>query len=184
MRSRFSTRRFRSCMCLRQESLKARIMSHSSGARRIVETDFRCAAGATITDVIDPSKSARRVVRHRRSIVSLWRFDPDARKLRVTLNPAQSHVRIAGAFADCDGAVAIRAIGGLDFAWKRGRADRLARHGDRQRSATRSVSGGQFFADQLGGFPGEIMPALQAQIPGLTVRRAFRYADAQAHGRR
>src|SRR6266853_911626 len=24
------------------------------------------------------------------SIVSLWRFDPDARKLRVTLNPAQS----------------------------------------------------------------------------------------------
>ena len=24
------------------------------------------------------------------SVVSLWRFDPDARKLRVTLNPAQS----------------------------------------------------------------------------------------------
>ncbi len=27
---------------------------------------------------------------NRQSIVSLWRFDPDARKLRVTLNPAQS----------------------------------------------------------------------------------------------
>ena len=39
--------------------------------------------GATITDVTDPA--------NRGSLVSLWRFDPDSRQLRVTLKQPQSH---------------------------------------------------------------------------------------------
>ena len=47
--------------------------------------------GATITDVMAGrrAKAARPETRASRA-VSLWRFDPDTRKLRVTLNPAQS----------------------------------------------------------------------------------------------
>src|ERR1019366_2865909 len=48
------------------------------------ELIFDVPADATITDVADGSTG------NRQSIVSLWRFDPDARNLRVTLNPAQS----------------------------------------------------------------------------------------------
>ena len=50
-------------------------------------------AGATITDVIDPAGSAatdKSAKAAAASMVSLWRFDPDTRKLRVTLNPPQS----------------------------------------------------------------------------------------------
>src|SRR5207245_7359091 len=54
-------------------------------------------AGATITDVIDPVKlAAQPDVKNSKlpaaapSLVSLWRFDPDTRKLRITLSAAQS----------------------------------------------------------------------------------------------
>src|ERR1035441_6153942 len=49
-------------------------------------------ARTTITDVIDPAKPGVAAdARQSASLVSLWRFDPDTRKLRVTLNPPQSH---------------------------------------------------------------------------------------------
>jgi hypothetical protein len=54
-------------------------------------------AGATITDVLDPAKPVAQAEAgtpkgqtRPASLVSLWRFDPDTRKLRVTLSPAQS----------------------------------------------------------------------------------------------
>jgi len=49
--------------------------------------------GSTITDVIDPDRPATAEAAQKgaaTSLVSLWRFDPDTRKLRVTLNPPQS----------------------------------------------------------------------------------------------
>ena len=57
------------------------------------ELIFNVPAGATITDVTDglAADSNRQPANGSRpSLVSLWRFDPDTRKLRVTLNPAQS----------------------------------------------------------------------------------------------
>ena len=50
------------------------------------ELIFNVPAGATITDVadLDPDRTAEP---NSASIVSLWRFDPDTRKLRVTLEP-------------------------------------------------------------------------------------------------
>ena len=49
-------------------------------------------AGTTITDVIGSGSptAAGAQAGASVSVVSLWRFDPDTRKLRVTLNPAQS----------------------------------------------------------------------------------------------
>ena len=56
------------------------------------ELIFNVPAGATITDVSRRVRLqiAQSATVKRQSVVSLWRFDPDTRKLRVTLNPAQS----------------------------------------------------------------------------------------------
>ena len=52
------------------------------------ELIFNVPVGATVTDVADGNSKFEN--RNPNSIVSIWRFDPDMRKLRVTLNPAQS----------------------------------------------------------------------------------------------
>ena len=58
------------------------------------ELVFNVPAGASITDVIDPSAAAAPNDSAKcaaASLVALWRFDPDARKLRVNLSRPQSH---------------------------------------------------------------------------------------------
>ncbi len=71
------------------------------------ELIFDVPAGATITDVTDASAPAPQAITenlqnrqssigNRQSIVSLWRFDPDARKLRVTLEPGAVAAVCAG----------------------------------------------------------------------------------------
>src|ERR1041385_7393782 len=61
-------------------------------AHSFASAEWTAAISATITDVLDPTTlaSAGRDA-PAGSIVSLWGFDPDTRKLRVTLNPPQSH---------------------------------------------------------------------------------------------
>src|SRR5206468_2918711 len=59
------------------------------------ELVFDVPGGATITDVFDGDGSVlaanpKSEIRNPKSLVSLWRFDPDTRKLRVSLNPPQS----------------------------------------------------------------------------------------------
>src|SRR5205823_561855 len=58
---------------------------------------FDVPGGATVTDVIDPAATVSGVdpatglaLKANPAIVSLWRFDPDTRKLRINLNPPQS----------------------------------------------------------------------------------------------
>src|SRR5205823_7052312 len=43
-----------------------------------------------------------------------------------------------------------------------------------------SVNSEGFSPINLEDFSGDVLPALQAQAPGLTLRRAFRYADTKA----
>ncbi|MGO8925673.1 MAG: hypothetical protein ACLQU3_02080 [Limisphaerales bacterium] len=138
-------------------------------------------AGTTITDVIDPARPAASADASKgapASLVSLWRFDPDTRKLRVTLNPPQS--RPFG--------LLIRsqvATGPLPFEHSVGlvAADSAAGQIGLLGIATGNevqldtVSAGSFSPINLEDFPGNLVAALQPQIPGLTVRRAFRYAD-------
>ncbi len=144
-------------------------------------------AAATITDVLDPAKSAapadqsKKPQSARPPIVSMWRFDPDTRKLRVTLNPPQSHPFV----------VLVRsqvATGPLPFEQSVGllSADNAAGQigllgvatGNEVQLDTVSAEG--FSPINLEDFPSEAPAALQGQIPGLTVRRAFRYADIGA----
>jgi hypothetical protein len=137
------------------------------------ELVLRVPAGATITDVTDPSG--------RGSVVALWRFDPDTRQLRVTLNPAQSRPFVVLARSQtATGPLPMEQSVGLltveNAAGQIGLAG-LATGGEVQLDA---VSAPAFSPINLEDFPGEAVAALQGEIPGLTLRRAFRYSDTQA----
>ena len=153
------------------------------------ELVFNVPAGATITDVSDASAatpqpataSQQAFIVNRQSIVSLWRFDPDARKLRVTLNPAQSRPFM----------LVIRsqvATGTLPFEQRvglisvEGAAGQIGLLGVATGNDVQldGVGADNFSAINLEDFPAAAARPLAAQFPGLTVRRAFRYSDPQA----
>ena len=156
------------------------------------ELVFNVPAGATITDVSSSRReeaqtsnqnSSERLVTSSPTgnVVSLWRFDPDARKLRVTLNPAQSKPF----------ALVIRsqvATGTLPFAQRvglisvEGAAGQIGLLGVATGNEVQldDVGVEKFSAINLEDFPGNVAQPLAAQFPGLTVRRAFRYADMAA----
>ncbi len=152
---------------------------------------FDVPAGATITDVIDPhapdaARSASSAISQGEqkppgSIVSLWRFDPDTRKLRVTLNPPQSH-----AFT-----LLVRsqvASGPLPFEQSVGLI--AVENASGQIGLLGVATGNEVQLDDVNAqgvspinledFPSEVATPLQSQIAGLTVRRAFRYGEAKA----
>ncbi|MDR3390091.1 MAG: hypothetical protein P4L92_23885, partial [Rudaea sp.] len=148
------------------------------------ELIFNVPAGATITDVTDgsaPASNQQSAIGNRQSLVSLWRFDPDARKLRVTLNPAQFKPFT----------LVIRsqvATGTLPFEQRvglisvEGAANQIGLLGVATGNEVQldDVGAEKFSAINLEDFPDAIGQALAAQFPGLAVRRAFRYSDAQA----
>jgi hypothetical protein len=157
--------------------------------------------GATITDVLGdggnrreeaPAANSKSEARNPNSqqnltastagsVVSLWRFDPDTRKLRVQLNPAQSRPF----------ALLIRsqvATGTLPFEQSVGliSVDNATGQIGLLGVATGNevqldtVSADAFSPINLEDFPGAVLQTLQAQMPGLTLRRAFRYSDTKA----
>ena len=141
------------------------------------ELIFDVPAGATITDVTD----GLAVNSKQQSLVSLWRFDPDARKLRVTLNPAQSRPF----------ALTIRsqvATGTLPFTQRvglisvEGAANQIGLLGVATGNEVQLDDAGaeKFSTINLEDFPDAVAQPLAPQFPGLTVRRAFRYSDSQA----
>ena len=153
------------------------------------ELVFDVPAGATITDVSDGSAayaqpataSQQAVIINRPSIVSLWRFDPDARKLRVTLNPAQSRPfslvirsQVATGTLPFEQRVGLISVEGA--ASQNGLLG-VATGNDVQLD---SVSAENFSAINLEDFSAAVAQPLEAQFPGLTVRRAFSYSDPQA----
>jgi hypothetical protein len=126
--------------------------------------------GATVTDVSAAG-----------SLVSLWRFDPDTGKLRVTLNPAQSRPFVvlvrsqiaAGPlpFEQSAGLVAVEnAAGQIGLAG-------IATGSEVQLD---TVTPRALSPINLEDFPADAVAALQGQIPDLTLRRAFRYSDTNA----
>ena len=146
------------------------------------ELIFNVPAGATITDVADASPvNPQSTIGNRQSVVSLWRFDPDTRKLRVSLNPAQSRPF----------ALTVRsqvATGTLPFAQRVGLISVEGAAG--QIGSLGVATGNEVQLDDvvaekispinLEDFPGNVASPLAAQFPGLTVRRAFRYSDTAA----
>jgi hypothetical protein len=133
--------------------------------------------GATVTDVIDPNKPGSAA----RSLVSLWRFDPDSGKLRVTLNPAQSrpfviHVRSQIAA----GPLPFEQSAGLVTVENAAAQIGLAGIATGSEVQLDTVTPHALSPINLEDFPGEAVAALQGQIPDLTLRRAFRYSDTNA----
>jgi hypothetical protein len=160
---------------------------HSAAIRpaqgELGELTFTVPKGATITDVHDPVTTVP-VAENQKpppSIVSQWRFDPDTAKLRVTLTPAQSRPF----------ALVIRsqiATGPLPITQSVGlisvenAANQIGTLGVATGSDVQldTVDAAALSALNLEDFPALPASLLAAQIPGLTVRRAFRYDDAKA----
>ena len=145
---------------------------------QVGELVFDVPAGATITDVADENQQP---VAGRPTVVSLWRFDPDTRKLRVTLNPAQSRpfaLVIRSQVATGPLPLAQR-VGLLSVA---GAASQIGLLGVATGNEVQldDVAAEKISTINLEDFPGAVAAPLVAQVPGLTVRRAFRYADPQA----
>jgi hypothetical protein len=140
--------------------------------------------GSTITDVIDPSKPAATADTGKgasASLVSLWRFDPDTRKLRITLNPPQSRLfallvrsQVATGPLPFEHSVGLVAVDGA--------AGQIGLLGIATGNEVQldTVSAEPFSPINLEDFPLNVVSVLQPQFPGLTLRRAFRYADTKA----
>ncbi len=154
----------------------------------VSELIFNVPAGATITDVTDSPKpvysiqtTANEMSQSSVSVVSVWRFDPDARKLRVTLNPAQSKPFTLNIRSQV-------ATGPLPFAQRVGllsveaAANQIGLLGVATGNEVQldDAAADNFSAINLEDFPNVTAGPLAAQFPGLTLRRAFRYANAQA----
>ena len=149
------------------------------------ELIFDVPAGATITDVIDPAKAGQtsdaKDPKAGASAVALWRFDPDTRKLRVSLSPPQSRpftllVRSQVAagplpFEQPAGLLSVNnaagQLGSLGFATG-------------QEVQLDGVTAEALSSINLEDFPVAPLQPLRAQITGLTLRRAFRYADPKS----
>jgi hypothetical protein len=129
-------------------------------------------AGATITDVIDPAGGP---------LVSLWRFDPDTRKLRVTLNPAQSRtfaLLIRSQFSA--GPLPLEQTVGMLAVDKAAGQVGVAGIATSAEVQLDEVKAEAFSPINLEDFPADAMTAMQSQMPGLTLRRAYRYSETAA----
>jgi hypothetical protein len=128
------------------------------------ELSFDVPEGLTITDAQSP-------------LVSNWRFDPDRRVLRVQFTRPQSrpfalrlrsqHAAAPLPYLQTNGVISAR-----DAAGQVGVAG-IATGGDVQLD---SVIAPDLSVINLEDFPAQIVADAAAQIPGLAVRRAFRYS--------
>jgi hypothetical protein len=151
------------------------------------ELVFDVPGGATITDVIDPAKAGQpgdaknpKAPGASSSLVSLWRFDPDTRKLRVSLNPPQSRPftlfvrsQVATGPLPFEQSVGLLSVNNA--------AGQLGSLGVATGSEVQldNATADAFPAINLEDFPDSVLQPLGAQFSGLTLRRAFRYAVPQ-----
>jgi hypothetical protein len=144
------------------------------------ELVFTVPKGATITDVIDPAGLAAAKDKAPAPIVSQWRFDPDAGRLRVSLNPPQS--RPFGLLIRSQVATgplpATQPVGLLSVDNAAGQIGLLG-IGTGNEVQLDTVDADALSAINLEDYPASVAALLQAQIPGLTLRRAYRYSDAK-----
>lgn len=138
----------------------------------LTDLTFEIPPGATITDVTDDATPPTS---------PLWRFDPDTRKLRVTLTPARSKpfTLVIRSQIPTGPLPVQQAIGVVTTAQAAGEIGLLG-------IATGSevqlddVNSSSLAPINLEDFPAAAAAMLQARVPGITVRRAFRYGDGKA----
>jgi hypothetical protein len=152
----------------------------------LTELTFEVPAGATVTDVLDPARAglitegkpadAKRPAPP--PLISLWRFDPDARKLRVSLNPPQSRpFTIVVRSQVAAGPLPFEQTVGLLSVTNAESQVGLIGVATGNEVQLDSVTAAGFSAINLEDFPASTLSSLKEQVAGLTVRRAFRYAD-------
>ena len=136
------------------------------------ELTFDVPTGATVIDVSDNSPSGKS------DIVSLWRFDPDQHRLRVTLNPAQSHPFTLTIRSQVStGPLPFeRQVGLLSVEGAAGQIGSLGVATGNEVQLD-SVNSPGVSAINLEDFPSAIAQPIADQFPGLTVRQAFRYSN-------
>lgn len=125
-------------------------------------------AGAAVTDVSAPG-------------LATWRFDPDSRQLRVRLSPAQSRA-FSLQIRSQSPAGTLPAELKVGLMRLRGAAGEVGVVGVATGAEVQldAVEAGGLAAINLEDFPSAVLEPLAAQTPGLAVRRAFRYANAEA----
>ncbi|EDY19648.1 hypothetical protein CfE428DRAFT_2824 [Chthoniobacter flavus Ellin428] len=157
------------------EGLHSALIRPAQG--ELSELVFSVPKGATITNVVDPATLAPDKD-PAASMISQWRFDPDTGKLRVNLNPPQSGpftLLIYSQIATGPLPVA-QEVGLVSVDGSAGQIGLLgvATGNDVQLD---DVTAATLVPINLEDFPGNIVPILAPQMPGLAVRRAFRYSD-------
>ncbi|HEX5221764.1 MAG TPA: hypothetical protein VFZ59_19520 [Verrucomicrobiae bacterium] len=169
----------------------AHLVSIRPAQGELSELIFDVPRGTTITDVgssrgneaqtSQTQNSQNRVNSAAPGLVSLWRFDPDARKLRVTFARPQSRPftllvrsQVASGTLPFEQTVGLISVNGA--------AGQIGLLGIATGNEVQldTVNTDSLSPINLEDFPANIAPALAAQIPGLTVRRGFRYADTKA----
>jgi hypothetical protein len=138
----------------------------------LTELTFDIPAGATITDVADDATP---------TAPPLWRFDPDTRKLRVTLTPARSKPFALTIRSQIPtGPLPVeQGVGVVTTAQAAGEIGVIGIATGTEVQLDDVVAAG-LAPINLEDFPGAAAATLQARVPGITVRRAFRYGDAKA----
>lgn len=148
------------------------------------ELIFNVPSGATISDVTDvpqaqPLPATQSPAVLRRPLISVWRFDPDTRKLRVTLGVPQSkpfalliRSQISAGPLPFERAAGLLSV--ENAAGQTGLAG-VATANDVQLDA---VAADGFAPINLEDFPGLPIQILQNRMAGLSLRRAFRHGAA------
>jgi hypothetical protein len=113
--------------------------------------------------------------------LKIWRFDPDTRKLRVTLSPAQARsfallIKSQVATGPLPFEQSLGLLSVLSAAEQIGLVG-LATGNEVQLDSAKSES---LSPINLEDFPSDLVTNLQGRIAGVTLRRAFRYARAGA----
>jgi len=145
----------------------------------IDELVFDIPAQANITDVADGTISAAQT--NSPPLVASWRFDPDARKLRVTLAAPQSRpfTLLVRSQLPTGPLPLERSLGLLRL---NGAAEQIGLLGVATGKEVQldAVGGNGLSAINLEDFPAALAQGQQSQGGPVTVRRAFRYADLGA----
>ncbi len=147
----------------------------------LAELTFLIPKGVTITDVVDPATLNARDQAPPASIVSQWRFDPDAGKLRIALNPSQSRpFSVVVRSQVATGPLPVTQTIGLIS--PEGAATHVGMFGIATGNEVQleTVTSDTLQAINLEDYPPTLATALAGQVPGITVRRAFRYSDPKA----
>ncbi|HEX9046144.1 MAG TPA: hypothetical protein VF988_03885, partial [Verrucomicrobiae bacterium] len=148
------------------------------------ELTFDVPSGATITDVTvgrrDDTALANQANSTPPAVVSLWRFDPAARKLRVTLSPAQSKpfTLIIRSQLPTGTLPVAQSVGLISVDNAAGQIGLLGVATGNEVQLD-DVATESFSPINLEDFPGSVADMLAGQFSGLTVRRAFRYSDSR-----